>query len=132
MTPFFFFFPQRPDVSVEHFYTSARLCTRPRCFGEVEDAFGKLMSLPDGERGERNHGKKFWEMKECDSVFFFRFRPQLQTNFRLPDLGPPLWSSVLALALATLHTLPWMNSLTGASDGVLSICEASCRAACQR
>lgn len=74
----------------------------------------------------------FWEMKACDGVFFFMFCPQLQTNFRLSDPGPPLWSSVLALALATLHTLLWMNSLTGASDGVLSIREASCRAACQR
>lgn len=59
MTPFFFF-PQRPDVSVEYFYTSARLFTQPRCFGEVEDAFGKLMLLPDRERGERNHGKKLF------------------------------------------------------------------------
>lgn len=47
----FFFFPQRPDVSVEHFYTSARLLTQPRCFGEVKDTFGKLILLPDGERG---------------------------------------------------------------------------------
>lgn len=51
MTPFFFFPPQRPDVSVEHFYTSARLFTQPRCFGKAEDAFGKLILLPDGEQG---------------------------------------------------------------------------------